>query len=415
MVIGKKSRLNKVVVKDIKSLSNSISVKFSSEGLISKYFIENIFFVEWEKNINPIPKSIAVIPFISNILPIIWITDSNLYIEEIDKAFYEQIKKIKSGYKKMYPNLSFKGKIFANKILNNNFYGTNSLLFFSGGVDATSSLIDNFEKKPFLLTVWGSDIDITDKESWNNVYTSNVKISSDYNLNIYYVKSNFRKFINELLLNKLVLNSKDAWWHGFQHGIGLISLCVVFYEFLSLKEIIFAASFTNQEKGKLTCASDPTIDNHFKFSNVYTNHDGYFRNRQNKIHNIVDKFPNGTFLRVCYSSQNGFNCSKCEKCTRTMMAIISEGFNPNNYGFKLESYKNFLNIILKHNVYDKVNLPLWLQIQNKFKLNIKNMPFELKYFVKFKFNLNFMSVLRKIRMKFLNRITLIINVIKKNG
>ena len=49
-------------------------------------------------------------------------------------------------------------------------------------------------------------------------------------------------------------------------------------------------------------------------------------------------------LRVCYSELNKeINCSKCEKCFRTIFGIILSNDNPNSYGFAVDE-----------NVYDKV-------------------------------------------------------------
>ena len=66
-------------------------------------------------------------------------------------------------------------------------------------------------------------------------------------------------------------------------------------------------------------------------------HDGYDFNRQQKVKNIV-RFCNSQNIKidvhVCWESQTGRNCCKCEKCYRTILALIAEGAKPQDYGFQ---------------------------------------------------------------------------------
>ena len=75
-----------------------------------------------------------------------------------------------------------------------------------------------------MLTLWGSDIKIDDQLGWNNVRKHVDETAMMFGLEKIYIKTNFRTFINEGMLNLLVVQSGDSWWHGFQHGIGLIGM-----------------------------------------------------------------------------------------------------------------------------------------------------------------------------------------------
>ena len=55
------------------------------------------FFVEYSCNISNIPFGIAVIPFLCNILPIVWVYDADVYLEVCDKTFLESIPEFKKG------------------------------------------------------------------------------------------------------------------------------------------------------------------------------------------------------------------------------------------------------------------------------------------------------------------------------
>lgn len=72
---------------------------------------------ESDLNLENVPISILVIPLICNILPIIWITDGILYIDEIDEDFFKSINEFKKGYIEMYPQVDFRGDIKVRKII----------------------------------------------------------------------------------------------------------------------------------------------------------------------------------------------------------------------------------------------------------------------------------------------------------
>jgi len=67
--------------------------------------------------------------------------------------------------------------------------------------------------------------------------------------------------------------------------------------------------------------------------------------RLDKVKHITSYFEkkNETFpLRVCYMDKGRkLNCCRCEKCYRTIVEIIIEGKDPNNYGFAIneETFK----------------------------------------------------------------------------
>ena len=56
-------------------------------------------------------------------------------------------------------------------------------------------------------------------------------------------------------------------------------------------------------------------------------------------------------------SKGGGNCCKCEKCLRTLLAILVEGYDPHNYGFN-----NYNISTLEENV-KLLRLPLMLKIE----------------------------------------------------
>ena len=238
----------------------------------------------------------------------------------------------------MYPMFSFQGKIQAE--LEENLppvHKKESACFFSGGVDAYTTLFRHMEEHPVLMTIWGADIKLTDEKGWKKVKTHTIHAAKEHGLDTVFIKSSFRKMVNEAELDGLVKNGGEGWWHGFQHGIAIIGHAAPISYVLGLKNVYIASSYPEKMKGKYTCASDPSIDNHVYYCGCHTVHDGYELDRQEKVRYLISQKKEHDWnydLRVCWESLGGGNCCRCEKCYRTVLEIVSEGGNPNECGFR---------------------------------------------------------------------------------
>ncbi len=377
---------NKIVIELPKINNNRIDYLYEVSGEWKEVFkTEENFFVEYSQDISQVPLGIAIIPLIANILPIAWIFDAEIIMPVCDKAFYDSIPEFKKGYSEMYPMIQFKGKITVENIQENHSERNGlSGAFFSGGVDAFNTLICHVDEKPALITLWGSDVKLDDTEGWKKVETHISNTANDFGIDFMTVKSSFRYFFKEWKLDEKVKESGDGWWHGFQHGIGIISHAAPIAFLNGMDTLYFASSFTIADKGKVTCASDPTIDNFVRYGDTCIIHDGYEFNRQMKVHNIVEyvkKYNKKIPLRVCWESKGGANCCSCEKCWRTMLSIYAENSNPNDFDFifsddglkkisnkmRYERYVSFRKAVYKtiqndmHRNFNKANLPKEIQ------------------------------------------------------
>ena len=363
-----------LIVKSIKRDPNKITVSFLPSRKIQSYFNkENTFVAEYTCNIEDVPISCAVIPFVVNILPIVWLTDATLYVDAIDKSFFESIESFKQGYMDMYPDISFKGEINTTHIIDNTYPASDEVgILFSGGVDAFSTLLMHYNENPMPITIIGADIKLDDIEGINNLKEQTSKSLYDLSLKKpCFIKTNFRSFINEGKLDALVKNSKDGWWHGFQHGIGIIGLSAPIAYTRRHAILYIASSYTKNDH--VTCASHPSIDNNIRLGSTVTRHDQYENSRQDKI-GIITEFHRRTSkvinLRVCWESRGAKNCCRCEKCLRTIYALYAEGEKPTNYGFDYtipqltHSSMNFRKNIPYLQDMQRV---FWIDIQNRFK------------------------------------------------
>lgn len=363
---------NHIILNNIDTHKNKVEYKFEVSGKWKKYFISNSYYIEYDKEINleKVPKSILSIPFIANILPLAWVFNAEIQVEKLDEEFYKCIPNIKKGYQDMYPKIEFMGNLKVEKIENNNYESSGqSLVFFSGGLDAYSTLVTHIKEKPLLLTLWGADVGVNDEKRWKIIEKALKEEAKRFELRDIIVRTAFREIFNYKNLDRYIKQkANDGWWHGFQHGIAIITHAAPICYINKLKIIYIASSYTKDCRE--VCASDPTIDDCVKIAGTETFHDGFEFNQGEKVKNIgnyLKKSNKKIKLRVCLSPNATKNCCKCEKCYRRIMDIIANGLDPKDLGFDcnentfINMQKDFKNkIMLRHTKH-------WERIQSEFK------------------------------------------------
>lgn len=387
---------NQFIVTEVEVHQNQILCYYTIQGNTSWHncFPKEYSCLEvtYSQSIGDVPKGVAVIPLLCDVLPIVWLMDAEIVVDELDQSFYNSIAGFKNGYIKMYPELKFGGLVTAKKLISYTYNTEKSAVLFSGGVDAFNTLFSNMAEHPALITLWGADIACDNEEGWKPVQQQVEETAAKFDLSYYIVRTNFRKIISEATMTNFVQEKNHAlgWWHDFQHGIGIIShVAPIAYQY-GIGKVYIASSFTAADT--YTCASDPTIDNFVRFGNTVVIHDGYEYNRQMKIHNIcsyTEEHHVTAPLRVCWKSTTGRNCCTCEKCYRTMMGVLAEGKDPQKLGFtKYDATvrKNMLHD-LRYGLISKYNKRRYCYIQQRLRevYTRKNCPNDLKWFYRLKF------------------------------
>ena len=407
-----------IKLKNIEKTENKIWYNFYVSQNIRKYFnFKSEFFIEYDINISSIPDSILVIPFLANILPIAWLVDEEIEIPEIDAEFYNSIEAFKKGYVNMYPMLRFMGGVKSKIIVNNSLKEDNNhthppLCFFSGGVDSFNTLIRHLDEKPILLSIWGSDITFDDFEGWDHITQIIDLTANKFNLKSHRIKSSFRYFLYEDQLSQMVKKSGDGWWHGFQHGIGIVSHAAPIAWLYKSRVCYFASSHSEKDLVALPCASHPSIDGNFYFTGTQIIHDGFEQYRQDKMDKIV-KFKNSEHyeikLHVCWQSSGGKNCNKCEKCLRTILGIIIAGGNPDDFELHyIPSNMKYLRSLLcnrNNSLQYLILLNIYWSMQQAFNMRytVQKYP-ELGWFNKIKIEENIMDSRKFSKLKHIKKI-----------
>lgn len=371
--------MERLMLQKIEAAKNRVCYKYECTEGLKQYFCEDVPFVVeyWGDDVpldlEKVPQGVLAVPFVCNVLPIIWLADAELVVPELDRDFYESIPEFKKGYVDMHRDAAFLGKITVlNPTLNRPAQTGRSAAFFSGGVDAWCTLTRHIAEKPDLIAIWGADIAPDNREGWEVLHRALAESAGKIQLPLITIRSTFRRFLQEATLETTffpVLH--DGWWHAVQHGIGLIGHAAPCNYLRGVSTQYIAASFS-PEDGLVSCASWPTIDNYVKYCGCRTIHDAFIT-RQEKVHQIVQykqKQNAEIHLHVCWKTTGGKNCGQCEKCSRTMMALLIEGADPREYGFDaLPDFPYVKRFIREEFSFDAILKPLWKQLQEAMKAN----------------------------------------------
>ena len=357
-----------IVINDISIVDEgkTLVYDYSVDSKFSKYFDKkDIFFVSYEVNVTTVPKSILAIPLLANLLPISWFLGFNIQIEELDASFVDCVNELKTEFQRMYPKHELKGDLRVKKTCSNPGVKTGKkAMLFSGGVDAISAYIRHSKDDLSLFSIRGADIELDDDERWNDLLDYN-NTQEYLNSNPKYtISSNLRTFYTYKLESALNLK----WWGQVQHGMALLGVTAPLTHLLKIDKLYIGSTHTN--KTQISWGSNPITDEIFKWDDINITHECYDLSRQEKIKSILEYSRNNSNsigLRVCYSERReALNCSSCEKCLRTIMGIILEGSNPNNFGFIVdESFYSKIESLLKsqintHGIYNH-----WKILQSK--------------------------------------------------
>lgn len=393
--------LDKIVVD-----KNKVNYFFHVKEL-QKYFKNtNHLFFEYNYELADIPDSVLTIPFVANVIPLIWITDSILEVDELDKSFYECLNIIREAYQDMYPNVRFKGGIVVKKIIENTYTPEiEAASLFSGGLDALTTYIRLRDKRPLLITEYGwHGENIQYSDVWESDKNNAINFAKSNGLENILIQSNYGTFLKAHEFDR-DFNKKlgDSWWHGLHHSLAIISAAIPVAFKLKVSCIYIASS--DSPLYKKSCASSPTVDNEIRYASGRVFHDANGITRQEKTKIVANHYSSENDyvnIRVCF--RNEVNCCKCEKCLRTLLGLVAEGKNPRNFGFDIpnnlsEHVKEALNNEVKFFTDTFINI-YWKAIQKRMRENYQNIEFKdlLEWFLDYDFVSNRKKSLLKYRV-----------------
>ncbi|OKH21802.1 hypothetical protein [Chroogloeocystis siderophila] len=192
--------------------------------------------------------------------------------------------------------------------------------FFSGGIDSLTTLRAN--RLDFLLEHPRSikdgllihGLEVEDSQLFEQIVGSMLNIAQDAGVTLIPVYTNIRQ-----------LNPDWEFWGKEFQGSVLAAVAHVFAQRLSLVTIPSSFDIFNL----YPYGSHPLLDPNYSSSDLQIRHDSILLSRLNKTKLVADWDVALQNLRVCNKTrfiQSGWlNCGQCEKCLRTMTALLALG------------------------------------------------------------------------------------------
>ena len=181
-------------------------------------------------DVSQVPEGLLAVPFVGCMLSVSMLLNMKIEVPELDKTFFNCLPDIKKAYKEMYPYLNLSFNVSAQKITNCQYtIEETKSLFFTGGVDATSALVEVADEHPLLINIWGGDINTRDISSHTELEHYFDKISQALNTSYVFIKSNCREMFNESKVTKLCALKilpwqNHGWWASIAHILSMVSL-----------------------------------------------------------------------------------------------------------------------------------------------------------------------------------------------
>ena len=209
--------------------------------------------------------------------------------------------------------------------------GTDTALFFSGGVDSYFSLIGahsdadhiGVPRPDSLLTAWGFDIPLSRPEEFARLREMGEHAAGF-----------FRKEFIPIATNLRELDGFGSQWGDLSHGAAMASVG----HLLSNRFGNVLIGSTHDYSRLSPWGSHPLVDPQLSSARTSIIHDGTPSSRFEKIERVCSVPEAARALRVCWALNGASNCSRCGKCLRTMLVFdllgkrhLAESFDWTDY------------------------------------------------------------------------------------
>jgi hypothetical protein len=335
--------MSKIIIEDPILEGRKLVSRATTSKQLEKYLLGQELFIEYDVDVD-VDESMLNIPLTATLLPVAWVTGSDLYVKTIDKTFKESMGELHKFFSKMFPKIPTSTKIITEKLVENKIKPKDPQrrtgLLFSGGIDSYYSLINNIDHNPKLIMIWGvDDFPYPERaEHWEKTIETYREYAERKNLELFILKTNISQIINDRRLWHKYF--KELYYGAIRSTLGHSTVLLGPTAPISIgrfDRLVIAASNSVDYDYKLRPnGAHPDADEKIIWGDLKVQHDG-LGSRYEKIKTIVDFHGDDDYvIRVCSRSafvDGKFNDNRCNKCFNTILRLILNGHDPNEHGF----------------------------------------------------------------------------------
>lgn len=362
------------LISSIRVTQNSITVQAHPQ--FKATYLSEDFYVTYPDpsiNLQEMNYSIVSLPFILNVISIVWLSGDTYYVDEMDRQLYDSLKTIRAVFQQLYPRTQWNGRLEAHTLVDNQLNldkpaDTHVALLFSHGLDSICSSLVHADKKQLLLTAYGHfDTPLHQTAMWQKMKEKVINFAGDYGHTYRFFESNYHNFLNKALLDHVC---PEIWNWRLQavEGLGWAGLVAPILLHTGYARLLVASSFSWEMP--YAYAATPLIDDNLQFAGISVQHDGFDLDRAQKCIYIANRCKELGItkldIRVCGKDAACKNCCKCGKCLRTIIGFLLASESLEDFGFPISNYeacariKDYLPSI--KTFYDYVQW-IWLEAQ----------------------------------------------------
>ncbi len=292
-----------------------------------KFFERHEFYVLYEKDFPPAGESMLSVPFAAVMAALSWMTGADLEIDILDEDYEKSLRSAREYFHKWFSkNWSFAGEIRIRRTEKNTGSAAREGTLYSGGLDALTTYLHQKDKKPLLFSFFGADIPMDQTKLIEACKKSFREFAANEGVELCCIESDFWTLFNHPDLKKWTHN----WWGQASHAM-ILSAMTAPYSYRELGRLWIASSHV-AGTANYGWGSDYDLDNHLRWGSTQLEEDFHETERIDKIA-FLKRYPEYyRYLRVCFTwwlwTGEAINCSRCEKCYRTMCELILHGIDP---------------------------------------------------------------------------------------
>lgn len=370
----------------------TLTICVSASRDLRWYFSQWQFEICYEEEIMA-DEAVLNVPGVALLLPLAWLTGSDLQVRCLDRVFYDATQALQRDYHAMYPKMPCGTRLIVGELIDSPANPEGSAMLFSGGLDATYSFYANRHLKPRLIQVFGTEFPGSETRFLNRVVKESNVFADKHGVEISFVHTNFFELFDTRAVYHAFSRVRElvngTWWKGMGYALGFLAMTAP----LSAGRFnhLIIAAWANQEHAdrmrENPDASSPRIDQKIAWSNLRVEHHGCLH-RYEKVQAMKNWLP-GNQLRVCWvfdqavEIDGALNCNRCEKCARSIVALVLGGADPARCGLTVndESIRFMKDLLVKKKLSNKHLAMWWGPMQRMVPEHIKGDMFGLGEFL----------------------------------
>lgn len=330
-----------ISVDDIIKQKNRFEIEFSYPDDLEYLFNFSTLKYEYDVDISDIDESLLLVPFVGNMIPMIWLHGVRVEVPSLDSTFFNQLPNVKKSLDNIYPMVEFddSGEVIPDNLHKNeeaiSESSEKSAQLFTGGVDALATYVRHQDESPALISIdadlWRSPSDYEQRQERISTF------ANKENVEYHPISTNMYWMINQ---SELEEEFEDAvflsWWTNFQLSLSYLTACTPISVSENYSKIRIAS--TASEDYDYKHASYPTTDNNIRWSNMCCKHDSFDLNRQEKWKEIINNYGEknrNVLVKSCQENEL-YNCNQCLQCIRNIISLSIEDANMRKFGHEIE-------------------------------------------------------------------------------